>query len=102
MAVTITVAELVTELRLSDAAEELALATRLLDYASAAVVKHSPNAPDVVHTEAAVRLAAYLYDKPNAPRGEGYANALRFSGAARALLPYRIHRAGFADAGATT
>ena len=31
-----------------------------------------------------------------------YANAMRSSGAARALLPYRIHRAGYSDAEAVT
>ena len=31
---------------------------------------------------------------PNAARSDGYANAMRNSGAARLLLPYRIHRAG--------
>ena len=30
---------------------------------------------DIVN-EAAVRLTAYLYDRPNAPRDSGYANAL--------------------------
>ena len=37
-------------------------------------------------------------DMPEAGRGDGYANALRNSGAARILLPYRIHRAGYSDA----
>ena len=31
-------------------------------------------------------------------RGDAYANAMRNSGAARILLPYRVHRAGYADA----
>ena len=30
--------------------------------------------------------------------GDAYSNALRNSGAARMLLPYRIHRAGYSDA----
>ena len=49
--------------------------------------------PDVVLNEATIRLSAYLYDQPTASGGLGFANAMRFSGAARILLPYRIHRA---------
>ena len=47
-----------------------------------------------MQNEAAIRLAGYLFDQPFAARGGTYANALRNSGAARMLLPYRIHRAG--------
>ena len=99
MAVTLTVAELRAALRLTDSAEETAEATRLLAYASEAVVKHAPDAPDVAHNEAVRRLAGYLYDQPEASRGDAYGNALRNSGAARMLLPYRIHRAGYASDG---
>ena len=35
---------------------------------------------------------------PEAARGDAYANAMRNSGAARMLLPYRVHRAGYAQA----
>ena len=35
-----------------------------------------------------------MYDQPNAGRGLSFAHALRNSGAAAILLPYRIHRAG--------
>ena len=48
--------------------------------------------------EAVRRLAGYLLDQPEASRSDAYANAMRNSGAARMLLPYRIHRAGYADA----
>ena len=92
--VTLTVAELAAALRLGDSTEETAEATRLLAFATAAVTKHAPDAPDVVLNEAAVRLAAYLFDMPNAGRGAGYADAVRNSGAAAILLPYRVHRAG--------
>ena len=94
MAVTLTAAALRDALRLGDTAEETAEATRLLAYATVAVTKHAPDAPDVVHNEAAIRLGAYLYDQPNAGRGAAFADTLRNSGAAAALLPYRIHRAG--------
>ena len=98
MSVTITIAELVAALRLSDSPEELAEATRLLAYATEAVTQHVPTAPDAVHDESVRRLAGYLYDQPEASRGDAYSNAMRNSGASRMLLPYRIHRAGYSDA----
>ena len=94
MAVTLTVAELAGALRLGDSTEETAEATRLLAYATEAVVKHAPDAPDVVHNEAVVRLASYLFDQPTAGRGDSYAHATRNSGAGRMLLPYKLHRLG--------
>ena len=97
MAVTLTVAELVAALRLTNTAEETTEVTRLLSYASQAVIRHVPDAPDAVHNEAARRLCGYLYDQPESSRDSAYSNALRNSGAARMLLPYRVHRAGIAD-----
>ena len=93
MAVTLTAARLSVALRLGDTAEETAEAARLLDYASAAVTKHAPDAPAVFQNEAAIRLAGYLFDMPLASRSAGYADALRNSGAAAILLPHRAHRA---------
>ena len=98
MAITLGVAELLAALRLGDSAEETAEVTRLLAYATEAVTKHAPTAPDVVHDEAVRRLAGFLFDQPETSRGDAYANALRSSGAARMLLGYRIHRAGLSDA----
>ena len=83
---------------MNDSAEEIAETTRLLAYVSVAVVQHAPSAPDVAHDESARRLAGYLFDMPEAARSDAYANAMRNSGAARLLLPYRIHRAGYTDA----
>ena len=57
MAVTITLAELTAALRLSDSPEEQAEATRLLAYATDAVLEHVPTAPDSAHNEAVRRLA---------------------------------------------
>ena len=98
MAVTLTIAELLAALRLGNSAEEVTEATRLLDYATLAVTQHAPSAPDVAHNEAVRRLGGYLFDQPEAGRGMAYANAMRSSGAARMLLPYRVHRLGIADA----
>ncbi len=98
MAVTLTVAELRSAIRLGDTTEETAQATRLLAYATEAVSKHLGSAfagtPDAIVNEAVIRIAAYLYDQPNFGIGIRYANALRNSGAGAILLPYRIHRAG--------
>ena len=96
MAVTLTASELAAALRLGNSAEELAEVTRLLDYCTAAVLQHVAVAPDVVHNEAVRRLAGHLFDQPEASRGDAFSNSLRYSGAASMLLPYRIHRAGFA------
>ena len=96
MAVTITVDELLAALRLGTTDAETAQATRLLAYATEAVEKHAPgeDVPVTIQNEAVVRLSGYLFDQPTAGRGAAYANALRNSGAAAILSPYRIHRAG--------
>ena len=70
MAVTITVAELVAALRLTDSAEETAEVTRLLEFASEAVVKHAPRATDAAHNEAVRRVVGYLHDQPEASMGD--------------------------------
>ena len=98
LAVTLTVAELRAALRLGDSAEETAEVTRLLAYATEAIEQHAPAASETSMNESVRRLAGYLFDQPEAGRGDAYANAMRSSGAARMLLPYRIHRAGYADA----
>ena len=46
--------------------------------------------------EAVFRLAGYIYDRPFASADTRFSNALRNSGAAAALLPYRMHSAGTA------
>ena len=95
---TLTVAELAAALRLGSSAEETDQATRLLAYVATAVTKHAPDAPDVVQNEAAIRLAGYLFDQPNAGGGVGYADALRNSGPRRSccrigcIAPARLLR----------
>ena len=98
MAVTITAEELRAALRLNDTAEETAEVTRLLAYSTEAVTQHAPDASDTAMNEAVRRLGGYLFDMPEAARGDAYANAMRNSGAARMLLPYRVHRLGLTDA----
>ena len=98
MAVTITVVELAAATRLGTSTEETAQATRLLAYATEAITRHLgtayDDAPEAVVNEAVIRVAGYLYDQPTAAGGASFANALRNSGAASMLLPYRMHRAG--------
>ena len=88
MAVTITLDALRGALRLGDTPEENAEATRLLAYATTAIAKHAPTAPDAVSNEAATVLAGYLFDKPTSSSGGRFANALRNSGPASILLLY--------------
>jgi len=98
VSVTLTVDALSAALRLGASAEETAEATRLLAYVTEAISLHLGDAysctPSVAVNEAAIRLAAYLFDQPTASRGMAYANAMRSSGCGRILQPYRIHRAG--------
>ena len=94
MAVTLTRARLASRLRVGREQEELNEVDNLLGYVTEAVTKLAPNAPDAVHNTAAWMLAGYLYDRPFAGSGDRYANAMRNSGAASVLLPYRVHRAG--------
>ena len=98
MAVTLTQAQLSAAIRLGDNAEEVAEATRLLSFTTEAISRHLGAAyettPEVIVNEAAIRLAGYLFDQPNAGRGLSFANAGRNSGAWTMLLPYRVHRAG--------
>ena len=98
MAVTLDVAGLSSAIRLGDSTEEVAEATRLLAFTTEAISRHLGDAyaaaPEVIVNEAAIRLAGYLFDQPNAGRGLSFANAGRNSGAWTMLLLYRVHRAG--------
>ena len=104
MAITITVSELLSALRMGTTTEETAEATRLLGYASQAVSDYLGTAyegtPASVVNEAAIRLSGSLFDQPYASRGQGFAASLANSGAGSILLPYRIHRAGSVAAAA--
>ena len=90
----LTVSQLATAIRAGDSAQETGIVTRLLAVAVAQVTRYAGNAPEDVRDEAAIRIAAYLYDMPNAGRNAAYASALRNSGASALLAQYRIHRAG--------
>ena len=98
MAVNLTVSALLAALRLGTTTEETNEATRLLAYATLAVEKHAPDAPEAAQNEAVIRLAGYVFDQPFAGRGNAYANALRNSGAESMLAPWVTHRAGVVGA----
>lgn len=69
--------------------------TRLQGVAVAYVAKvpKLSGIPEAVVDEAALRLIAYLYDRPAAATGTSYAAAFRNSGAAEALGPWILRRA---------
>ena len=91
----LTVEELSSAIRIGHSDEELAQAARLLAVCGEMVRKHLGAAyaktPQAIVSEACILVAGYLYDRPNAPAGAGYANVLRNSGAGALLLPYRGH-----------
>ena len=92
MAVTLTIAQLATALRVGTSTEEAEILTRLLAASTETVGLYAPSAPDAIANEAVVRLAGYLYDQPNVG-GRGTTNALRNSGATALLAQWRVQRA---------
>ena len=86
MAVTITADAVRDALRLGDSVEEADEVTRLLATATALIQERAPDAPDAVANEAAIRLCAFLYDKPN--YSERVSSLWRNSGAGELLLQW--------------
>ena len=103
MAVDITAAALRAACRVGSTTEEQAEVTRLRTYAIERISQYLgaayATAPVAAVNEACVRLVGYLYDSPNFHTGAG-SRALRASGAAEMLNPYRKHGAGVIDADA--
>ena len=91
MAVTLTVPQLTNALRVGDTPEETEIVTRLLAVGTELVGQYAPDAPDAILDEAVVRTAGYLFDQPTVSNRSP--NALRNSGAAALLAPYRVQRA---------
>ena len=88
----VTLSDLAVAMRLSADGADLPQAqqnilTRLMGVADAHIELLAASAPESVKDEAAIRMAAYLYEAPAAGRRDGYANAFVNSGAA-ALLSY--------------
>ena len=81
--------------------EQTAELTRLLGVSVEVVNKYAPNAPVVTTDEGVIRVAGYLFDAGSTtePGAVGALNAIRLSGAAPLLAPYRVHRAGLIGVG---
>ena len=99
MAVTRTLAQLGADLRITDgAAAPTGAAGILLGRIDATaremVTRYAPDAPDAIHDEAYVRVAGWLYDSDPSGSSPGGPSALRSSGAASLLSPYKVRRAG--------
>ena len=81
-------------------------ADRLLPVASALVERHAPNAPEAVQNEAAIRCAGWLAQAPSSGLRHyqigaaistftpSMTSAVRHSGAAGLLSPWKVRRAG--------
>lgn len=104
MAIDITVAALAEAMRVGDEPEETAEVTRLRDYSILAISTHLGDAyedtPAIAVNMATSLLTVFFYDKPTVSTGVGLANAMKFSGATRVLLPYRIIGAGLVSGAA--
>lgn len=98
MAVSRTLAELSADLRIGDGTEPTgqvaAVLGRIAAAAGAMVERFAPAAPEAIQNEAFVRLAAYLYDADPSGSGAPGPSAIRASGAAAILGPYRVKRGG--------
>ena len=97
MAVTITAIQLAAALRLGDGETalvepQLSQINRVLASATALVEDYAPNAPEGIQNEAAIRLAAYLYDAPPGA-SQRFVNAMANSGAQALLARFRVIRA---------
>ena len=87
-------------IRAGRSAEELVEVRRILAYATEAIDRHAPDAPEATKDEATIKLCGYVYDMPTISAGASVAHALRNSGAGSMLTPYRVRRAGSTAAGA--
>ena len=97
--VTRSLAELAADVRLGDGSAEptgatLVVLKRVAATAAAMVLHYAPDAPDELHDEALARLSGYLLDSDPSGRSAGGPIALRSSGAASILRPYRDRRGG--------
>ena len=97
--ITRSLAQLAGDLRLGDGVADptgpaAVLLERIAATARVMVVDYAPNAPDAIHDEAFVRLAGWLYDADPSGSTPGGPTALRSSGAASLLGPYRVRRGG--------
>ena len=103
MAVTRTITELAGDLRTGDGAVaptgSVAVVLARIDATAQVLVDTAaPDAPEAIANEAYVRVAGYLFDSDPAT-GRGSPDALKASGAAALLAPYRSKRGGLIGPG---
>lgn len=99
MAVTRTLAQLGADLRIGDGVTDPTgpqgvILARIAASAAAMVERFAPDAPEAIQNEAYVRLAGWLYDSDPSGASPGGPAAMRASGAASILNPYKVRRAG--------
>lgn len=99
MAVTRTLAQLAADLRMGDGTTaptgpEAVILERVAATARAMVEHYAPDAPDAIHNESYVRLSGWMVDVDPSGMTPGGPAAMRSSGAASILAPYKIRRAG--------
>ena len=104
MSVTRTLAQLAADLRIGDGVTEptgavAVVLSRIGAAATAMVERYAPNAPDAIHDEAYVRVVGWLYDSDPTGASPGGPVALRSSGAASLLGPYKVRRGGLIGGG---
>ena len=98
-----TLAQLAGDLRIGDGVTDptgpaAVILARIAATARVMVEDYAPAAPDAIHSEAYVRLCAWLYDSDPSGSTPGGPAALRSSGAASLLGPYRVRRGGLVGA----
>ena len=103
MAVTRTLAQLAADLRMGDGVTdptgpEGVVLGRIATSAAALVERYAPDAPEAIQNEAYVRLAGWLYDSDPSSTSPGGPVAMRASGAASLLAPWKVRRAGKIEA----
>ena len=97
--VTRTLAQLAADLRLGDGTtaptgpQGIVLA-RIDAVARVMVETAAPSAPEAIQNEAHARLSGWLFDSDPSGASPGGPSALRSSGAAAILAPYKVRRAG--------
>lgn len=101
MAITITQAEAAVAIRIATDQESIPPSiTATLDFLFPAtqemILTYAPDAPDVIHNAATIRLLGWLYDTDSSDPRNG--RPLLSSGASALLSQWRDHRAGAIDA----
>ena len=100
MSVTITLADLANQVRVSSTEDEadiptgyVAILKQDMAAATALVERRAPDAPDNAQNKAVVQIVGYWFQSPEAPPQRYGHNAWLHSGAAQVLAPFIERRA---------